>query len=205
MTTELHGLPLFPLETVLFPGGVLPLRIFEVRYLDMIRKCHAVGAPFGVVRLRKGREVSAAGIEEAFAEVGTLAQIQELTTVQSGLLSVVCTGQQRFRVLRSERAKYGLWTAHVERVDDDQPVAVPPEHEKISQGLAILMAQLKARGAAHLPDAEAFGDCAWVANRWAELLPLPAELKQQLMQLESPLVRLDLVGDALERLGVLKA
>jgi uncharacterized protein len=205
LSNQLHSLPLFPLETVLFPGGMLPLRIFEVRYLDMIRKCHAAGAPFGVVRLKKGREVSAAGIEEAFEPVGTLAAIRKLSTVQSGLRSVVCQGQQRFRVLRSERAKLGLWIAVVERIEDDQAIPVPPEHEPIARGLATLLAQLKARGVKDLPEPEAFDDCAWLANRWAELLPLQHELKQQLMQLESPLVRLELVGDALERLGVLKA
>jgi uncharacterized protein len=205
LTAQLEHLPLFPLETVLFPGGLLPLRVFEVRYLDMVRKCHALGAPFGVVRLHKGREVQAAGADVAFETVGTLANIQTLSSPQAGLLSVVCQGQQRFRILKSERIKFGLWVAHVERIDDDQAVAIPQEHEPIAKALAHVGEQIKARGAGRLPEPEAFGDCAWVANRWAELLPLPAELKQQLMQLDSPLVRLELIGDALERLGVLKS
>ena len=82
----LTSLPLFPLGTVLFPGGVLPLRIFEVRYLDMIGKCHKVGAPFGVVGLTEGHEVRKAGQgAESFHDVGTLANIVELASPQAGL------------------------------------------------------------------------------------------------------------------------
>lgn len=201
---QLSGLPLFPLEAVLFPGGVLPLRIFEVRYLDMIRKCFEVGAPFGVVRLMKGREVSAAGIEEGFDAVGTLASIESLTTIQASLLSVKCVGQQRFRIERRERSRFGLWIADVERITDDMRVGIPGELEGVTQSLVSVNAQLKARGLPGLPEPEHFDDCGWVANRWAEMLPIQGELKQQLMQLESPMLRLELVSDVLDKLGVLR-
>ena len=108
----LNSLPLFPLGTVLFPGGLLPLQIFEVRYLDMIRKCHKAGAPFGVVSLTEGSEVRKPGASdqpngdgfasEVFNSVGTLATISEMTTPQPGLLVVRCVGTQRFEISRRE-------------------------------------------------------------------------------------------------------
>ncbi len=200
---KLNGLPLFPLESVLFPDGVLPLRIFEVRYLDMIRKCHEVGTPFGVIRLITGREVTAAGVDEAFDVVGTLASIESLTTIQPGLLSVRCEAQQRFRIVKSERSRFGLWIADVERIDADMRVKIPDELNPVASSLVTVNAQLKARGLPGLPEPEHFDDCGWVANRWAEMLPIQSELKQQLMQLESPMLRLELVSDVLDKLGVL--
>jgi len=113
MTTPpaLRSIPLFPLGTVLFPGGLLPLRIFEVRYLDMIGKCHRTGEPFGVVSLTQGSEVRVAGAEaERFSTLGTLAEIREFTTPQPGLMQIECVGTQRFRIRSSELQKHGLWT-----------------------------------------------------------------------------------------------
>ncbi len=200
---QLCNLPLFPLESVLFPGGVLGLRIFEVRYLDMVRKCHAVGAPFGVVRLVSGKEVSVAAGTEDFEAVGTLASIETLATVQASLLSVKCVGTQRFRVESRARSRYGLWLADVLRVPDDLDVGVPDDLSVIAQTLVSVNAQLQARGLPGLPEPHRFDDCGWVANRWAEMLPIQAELKQRLMQLDSPLMRLELIGDVMDKLGVL--
>lgn len=207
--TTLSSLPLFPLGTVLYPGGLLPLRIFEVRYLDMIGKCHKAGAPFGVVALTQGAEVRQPGVTEAFATVGTLATIETLETVQPGLLSVRCAGTQRFRITRTERLKHGLWVADVERLGDDLPVPIPEDLSPTAQALQRLIASLQERAA---PGAELplrppwqFEDCGWVANRWCELLPLPLELKQRLMELDNPLVRLELVGDYLARHRIAEA
>src|SRR3954468_20928573 len=112
----LQSLPLFPLSTVLFPGGVLPLRIFEVRYLDMIGKCYKAGAPFGVVSLTQGSEVRQPGSTEAFAQVGTLATIHDFEQPQSGLMLLRATGTQRFRITASDQLRHGLWVADVERL-----------------------------------------------------------------------------------------
>jgi uncharacterized protein len=202
---KLHSLPLFPLQTVLFPGGWLPLRVFEVRYLHMVRKCFEVGAPFGVVRVTQGTEVARAGSSEAFETVGTLARIDKLSEVQPGLLSIECSGTQRFRVERSERMAQagGLWIADVERLDDDLEVAVPEELQTIASALKRVQAELAERGPAPFYGSDAqYAQSGWVANRWCELLPAPPELKQRLMQLDSPLMRLELVGDLLERMGV---
>src|SRR6476620_2088946 len=96
-------LPLFPLSTVLFPDGVLPLQIFEVRYLDMIARCITDETPFGVVLLTQGGEVRMPDAQEKFANGGTLAAVQETTASQPGLLNVVCRGGTRFKVLSAER------------------------------------------------------------------------------------------------------
>jgi uncharacterized protein len=212
----LQSLPLFPLGTVLFPGGSLPLRIFEVRYLDMISKCHKAGAPFGVVSLTSGAEVqkpAAPGelgdrpfAHETFQDIGTLAAIQEFSAPQSGLLVIRCTGTQRFRIERRERLPYGLWIADVVRIADDAPLPIPDDLKRAAEALDKVHIGLRARGVpeAQLPFAPPFrmDDCAWVANRWCELLPLPPAQKQQLMALDNPLLRLELVNDVLARTGI---
>ena len=210
----LSSLPLFPLGTVLYPGGFLPLRIFEVRYLDMIGKCHKNGAPFGVVSLTEGTEVrkpsgapSGDGFaNEVFSTVGTLATITELSVPQPGLMMIRCTGAQRFSITRREKLKHGLWIADVTRIDDDATVAIPEDLQPAANALGKLIRTLQQRQAAgeEMPLLAPFqlDDCAWVANRWCELLPLPAELKQRLMELDNPLVRLELVSDILERTGI---
>ena len=213
----LTSLPLFPLGTVLYPGGLLPLRIFEVRYLDMIRKCHKLGAPFGVVALTQGAEVqkpAGAGptgdafANEAFGSVGTLASITEFSTPQPGLMVIRCTGVQRFCVTRSEKLKHGLWVADVARLPPDQAIKPPPDLQAVANALGKLIKSLQERA---VPDHQMplqppyqLDDCGWVANRWCELLSLPLALKQRLMALDNPLVRLELVSDMLERSGIVK-
>ncbi|MEN9397613.1 MAG: hypothetical protein RLZ81_2143 [Pseudomonadota bacterium] len=206
----LFSLPLFPLGTVLHPGGSLPLRIFEVRYLDMVRKCQRSGAPFGVVLLTQGSEVSKARAPDAAGEtfhaMGTLATIVECTTPQPGLMMVRCTGTHRFVVTRSEKLKHGLWIADVTLLPDDQTVAIPPDLAHVAQALNALIQSLHQRAvpAPEMPVQAPYllDDCAWVANRWCELLPIPAEHKQRLMELDNPLLRLELVSDVLEGAGI---
>ena len=203
----LSSLPLFPLGSVLFPDGVLALRVFEVRYLDMVRKCHQAGAPFGVVSLTQGQEVRQAGApEERFNDIGTLAVIEQLETPQPGLITVLCRGGQRFRITQRRHLTHGLWTADVDHIERDLTVPVPEDLKKASTALAQVLNTLQVRdpGMPHLvtPTAAQLDDCGWVANRWCELLPIPLELKQRLMELENPLVRLELVGDVLERTGI---
>ncbi|TFZ02434.1 peptidase S16 [Ramlibacter henchirensis] len=203
----LQSLPLFPLGTVLFPGGVLPLRIFEVRYLDMIGRCHKAGAPFGVVALTQGHEVrQPGGGPEAFAAVGTLATIDALEHPRPGLMMIRAAGQQRFRIRASDQLKHGLWIADVERMDADKAVPVPDDLEATSLALAKVLHSLQERAATpeQMPVAQPWrlDDCGWVANRWCELLPLPVSLKQRLMELDNPLVRLELVSDVLVKTGI---
>lgn len=213
----LDSLPLFPLGSVLYPGGSLPLRIFEVRYLDMIRKCHKAGVPFGVVALTEGAEVQRpagsgptgdAFASEVFVDVGTLATIEELSSPQPGLLVIRCTGQQRFRITRRDKLKHGLWVAETLQLPRDQSLAVPDDLRPVANALGNLIRSLQEREVSteQMPFAPPYllDDCAWVANRWCELLSLPLAQQQRLMELDNPLVRLELVGDMLERSGILK-
>lgn len=203
----LSSLPLFPLGSVLYPGGLLALRVFEVRYLDMVRKCRRAAAPFGVVSLTQGHEVRQAGAsQEQFSDVGTLATIEALDNPQPGLITLLCRGTQRFRILRRAQLTHGLWTADIEQIDDDVAVPVPDDLKMTATALAQVLQTLRQRepGAQHLdaPTAAQLDDCGWIANRWCELLPVPLELKQRLMELENPMVRLELVGDLLTGLGI---
>jgi len=213
-TLTLSALPLFPLGTVLYPGGLLPLRIFEVRYLDMIRKCHKTGAPFGVVALTQGSEVrkpqdgpSGDGFAtEVFSAVGTLATITSFSVPQPGLMVIRCSGAQRFEISNREKLKHGLWIADVIRLDDDQDVKVPDDLRGTANALGKLIKTLQERAvpAEQMPLEPPYrlDDCGWVANRWCELLPMPVALKQRLMELDNPLVRLELVSDILEKTGI---
>ena len=206
----LTSLPLFPLSTVLYPGGLLPLRIFEVRYLDMISKCHKTGAPFGIISLTEGTEVRRPGGDgfapEAFSAIGTLATISEYSAPQAGLLVIRCAGVQRFKISRHEKLRHGLWIADVARLENDMAISIPPDLQKAATALEKLIQSVKpADGSTPkiplLPPYR-LDDCGWVANRWCELLPLPLALKQRLLELDNPLVRLELVCDILERTGI---
>ena len=202
----LQSLPLFPLSAVLFPDGLLSLRVFEVRYLDMIAKCRKAGAPFGVVSLTQGGEVRQPGVQEAFSQVGTLATLQEVEQPQTGLMLVRATGAQRFRITSSNQLKHGLWVADVERLPPDLPVTVPEDLKPTAAALERLIESLQkpdAPGPLPLLPPWKLDDCGWVSNRWFELLPLQVALKQRLMELDNPLVRLELVSDVLTRTGIM--
>ena len=202
----LQSLPLFPLGTVLFPDGVLPLRIFEVRYLDMIGRCHKAGAPFGVVALTQGNEVRQPGASEAFSSVGTLATISDFEAPRPGLMMIRAQGAQRFRITSRDQLKHGLWIADVEGILADMAVPIPDDLKITSTALARLIESLEQKTDAPqqmpLQRPWKLDDCGWVANRWCELLPLPVQLKQRLMELDNPLVRLELVSDVLSRTGI---
>jgi len=208
---SLTTLPLFPLGSVLYPGGLLPLRVFEVRYLHMVGEAHRAGTPFGVVALTQGAEVRVAGAPaERFATVGTLAEIRRFESPQPALLQIECSGTQRFRIHASTQQKNGLWTAEVETLADDVPLPVPDDLAHVAQALRRVLQTLEERRNAEGREAMQMpvlspwrlDDCGWVANRWCEFLPVPVELKQRLMELGSPLMRLELVSDLLARTGI---
>jgi Lon protease-like protein len=216
----LTSLPLFPLGSLLYPGGTLPLQIFEVRYLDMIGKCHKSRAPFGVVSLTEGSEVRQrnAGssneaappgdgfVNEVFNNVGTLAHIAEFAVPQPGLMVITCVGAQRFEIARREKLKHGLWIADVTCLAADQTIPIPDDLQRTANALGNVIQSLQLRGvtAAQMPMRAPYqlDDCSWVANRWCELLPIPPDLKQRLLVLDNPLLRLELVSDILDRTGI---
>lgn len=221
-SSTLTQLPLFPLQSVLFPGGALPLRIFEVRYLDMIGRCHKAGEPFGVVCLSEGsaerKRATSEGsgkpsgdgfAHEAFFPVGTLARITKFERPQPGLMMIGCVGTQRFRIQRSEQLKHGLWVADVELIADDSVVPVPDDllfTREALQGLVRNIAdsiEQSGEAGVEMPLLAPYrwDDCGWLANRWSELLPLAPALKQRFMALDSPVLRLELVADTLGQIG----
>lgn len=197
--------PLFPLGTVLFPDGVLPLQIFEVRYLDMISRCIADGTPFGVVLLTHGGEVRTPEGQERFVTAGTLASVQQSTASAPGLLQVICRGAGRFEVLSSERRPNGLWMAETELVEGDRRIPVPSELQGASDALDKVLASLHEVPEQRWPVAPPFqlDDCGWVANRWCELLPLPNAQKHSLLMLDNPVIRLELMHDVLDEHGLI--
>ena len=201
------SIALFPLGTVFFPDGYLPLQIFEVRYLDMIKKALASGSSFGVVTLIEGSEVRKPDGAETLAGMGTLAEIRAAVTPMPGLMQIRCVGTTRFRIESSERLKNGLWMAQVTSVEADQVVRIPHELDDTAQALGNLVHTLEDEQVAEdeMPLQPPFrlDECGWVANRWAELLPLPVEQKLRLLALNNPLLRLELIQDVLHERGLL--
>jgi uncharacterized protein len=204
--TEFLTLPLFPLGTTLYPNGVMHLKIFEVRYLDMIKTCVKDQVPFGVVTLDQGQEVRSPNEKISFARVGTFANIVHFDAVQPSLYVIQCTGGARFTIRGCERKKNGLWVADVEAMDDDISIPVPPELKSAAQTLQKVIDSMHAQGVAvdQMPftTPHLLNDCGWVANRWCELLPLSAGQREHLLGLANPRLRLDLVFDVLEEMGI---
>jgi uncharacterized protein len=187
-------LPLFPLQTVLFPDGLLMLKVFEARYLDLVARCLRAGTGFGVVCLSQGREVGRSAAAVQFENIGVHARIDEVDGEQAGILRVRCVGQHRFRLEGApSQMPDGLWEAEVRPLDPDVHRVPGPAVFDTVKALSNAIASLRERG--QLPFVEPFrlDDAGWVANRWCELLPIPLSAKQKLMALEDPVVRLSIV------------
>ncbi|MBD9474002.1 LON peptidase substrate-binding domain-containing protein [Achromobacter sp. ACM01] len=199
-------IPLFPLSNALFPAGVLHLRIFEVRYLDMIRRCIADGSEFGVVGLLSGQEVRTPEGTETLAPVGTMARIDAWDAPMPALLELRCVGTSRFRLLSSEVAKYGLWMGQAEPIPDDPPAPVPAAMQPSADALGRLVAQWQQDGVSpeRMPLGSPFrlDDSGWVADRWCELLPLPPDDKAALLAMTDPVARLAAIQDVLRGQGL---
>lgn len=196
-------LPLFPLQSVLFPGGLLQLKVFETRYLDLIGTCLRAQRPFGVVSLLSGSEVRAGMVEAVqFETIGTLAELLDVDSHQPGILQARCRGTSRFKVIASRQQADGLWLAQTEPVADD-PAEVPGTAlQGTVQGLKMAIESLAEQKTYPFLEPYRYDDASWVANRWCEILPLPESAKQQLMQMAEPMLRLELVDDFLRSKGV---
>jgi Lon protease-like protein len=197
-------LPLFPLQAVLFPGGLLGLTVFEARYLDLITHCLRDRAPFGVVALRSGSEVRRkADAAVSFEPVGTRAELISADSDRPGILQVRCRGTQRFKVEASRQQVDGLWLARASAIADDEMLAPNEALLATVKALATTIATLKqTKNEAPFLEPYRFDDAGWVANRWCEILPISQAAKQKLMELPDPVVRLQLVDDFLRSKGV---
>ena len=213
----LTTLPLFPLTTILFPDGLLPLQIFEMRYLTMIKQCIADGHAFGVVAQTVRSSASNKSApdtvaepmsQETFVSVGTCAKIVTHSAPQPGLLRIDCLGGKRFTIENCQQQKLGLWVAQVKLMEPDQVIPVPQELMDTVTALRHVITTLTSQttDASNLPIAKPylFDDSGWVANRWCELIPMQPAQRQRLLVLENPLIRLELVQDLLEAGGFLR-
>lgn len=178
--------PLFPLGTVLFPGGPLALRIFEPRYLGMIRGCLQSSQCFGVALIAQGSEV---GIAQTRA-IGTLAEIVDWYPASNGLLGVTVHGRERFRLRRSTRQRDGLYVGEVELLAAEPEVALPDEDRELA---SLLKPVLLSLGKLYEKVPRAYEDASWVGYRLAETLPLPSATKQALLEMDDAMERLDIL------------
>ncbi len=181
----LTDLPLFPLSCVLFPGGPLTLRIFEQRYLDLVRECARRSSGFGVCLILQGRE---AGEPALPAAVGTLAQITDFYTLPDGLLGISAEGGPRFQVTSTRVRDNGLVHGEVRFWPDEPVVQVPPEHCLLATILERLIES--AGGPFAKAERACYDNASWVGFRLAEMLPLAPPERQQLLQMTDPLQRL---------------
>jgi Lon protease-like protein len=183
-------IPIFPLRTVLYPGGPLPLRIFESRYLDMISRCLKSESPFGVVLLREGSETGAA----VTYEVGTLARIVDWYQGSDGLLGVTAVGEERFRLLSTTREADGLNVGDIEIIGNDMERSLPEEFKPLA---AILAGVLDDLGLLYKSLEKKYDDAGWVGYRFAEILPIDPEMKQACLETDDPIERLRMVHSVL--------
>ena len=201
--------PLFPLTTVLFPQGVLNLQIFEVRYLDLMKKCLRDNTPFGVVSLLDGNEVRRPDEKIQLAKIGTLVNIEKHEFVTPTLIELSTVGSQRFKLLNATQEKNGLWMGEIQTLPADPVVEIPDYLQGSANALARLINSIDENEIAEeqLPFRKPYKlmDCGWVANRWCELLPLDKPTKLQLLALDNPLLRLELIDDTLAAQGLLKS
>lgn len=196
-------LPLFPLQTVLFPDGLLNLKVFEARYLDLVGRCMRSDTGFGVVCLKQGSELRKNGEATAFESQAVVARLDGVDAPQAGILLVRCIGTQRVALSAPRQQADGLWLADVKPVDADDRLAPPDEMRDTVQALSNAIATLGQQDAHPFVEPYRFNDAGWVANRWCELLPISLAAKQRLMELDDPVVRLRLVDEFLRKRGVI--
>ena len=187
--SENQRLPLFPLRTVLFDGGKLPLRIFETRYVDMVRRCMREASPFGVVLIRHGVEarVSPDVEQPQIFTVGTEANIVDFNQLQDGMLGIVCRGGRKFRVLSTEVQADHLMMGEVQYLPEEPAISTGDEHEPLVDILKQLVEHPMVKDLELDID---FADARSVGWRLSELLPIEPEIKQSLMQMQWPRERL---------------
>ena len=192
MSEAIRELPLFPLNAVLFPGGPLPLRIFEPRYLDMVSRCMREQSGFAVVLITDGEETA---VTASFAATGTEASIVDFDRLEGGLLGISCIGRGRVRVLEAWREADGLNRGRVVAIDADPVLPVPAAQAWLTD---VVRRVLPEAGDTYR-HVEMRDDAAWVGNRLAEMLPLSLTDKQALMELTDPLERLSALEPAVSR------
>jgi uncharacterized protein len=196
-------LPIFPLKAVLFPGGLLPLKVFEQRYIEMTKACLKDGKPFGVCLLRDGQEVmhtgaTASGVD--FADIGTLARITDCDVPQPGILHLRTEGGARFKVQSHAITDLGLVVGQVTPLAPEPTLPLPEAYQPLAALLELLIERVGRENFAATP---ATGDASWVGYRLAEMLPLPLPIKQSMLEINDCEVRLKVIAQFLKEREVL--
>jgi Lon protease-like protein len=186
-SVETLRIPLFPLNTVLFPGGLQPLKIFEQRYLDMAAACMKDNSPFGICLIDKGGEVGRAAVPHG---VGTLASISNWEMEQLGILMITAQGGRRFRIIDTQVGDGHLLEGTVELLAEASPTPLPPERERLLPLLQRIVGDL---GPERIPEPHRYDDAEWVGYRITEVLPIQNLAKQKLLELDDPLARLEIL------------
>ncbi len=196
-----YGVSLFPLKTVLFPGGVLPIKVFEQRYIDMAKACLKEGRPFGVCLITQGEEVATPrGAPPEFAHVGTLARIVDWDMPQLGILHVATHGESRFQVRSHALQASGLVTAEVSSIPPEPSRKLPETFQPLASLLELIAARV---GPQNFPAEHEYGDASWVGYRLAEFLPLPLTIKQSMLEINDAEVRLQVLQKFLSQQGII--
>jgi Lon protease-like protein len=190
----MERIPLFPLSSGVFPDGVLQLQIFEVRYLDLIKRCHQQQLPFGVAWIKEGNEVQVPGQVPLLHAKGCMAHIREFEQVQPNFYRIVCQGGLRFELHDVNPGPYGVWQGSVSYLPQDPELEVPLHMQAHADRLGKVIASAQQQGVIDkLPIFAPYqlDQCGWVANRYAEALPISALQKLQLLGELDPLKRME--------------
>ena len=197
---EPRSLPLFPLRTVLFPGGLLPLKVFEQRYVEMTKACMRDDAPFGVCLITQGEEVATPdGASPEFAAIGTLARITNFDMPQLGILHLQTQGLDRFQVQSHRVDGSGLVVGMVTSIAEEPQHPLSDAYAPLARVLELIAARI---GPQNFPADARYDDASWVGYRLAELLPLPLSIKQRMLEVNDANVRLAALKQFLERQGI---
>lgn len=194
--TSPYEIPIFALNTVLFPGGVLPLKIFEQRYMSMAAECLREDKPFGVCLIAQGREVGQPAQPHA---VGALARIVDWDMQQLGVLHVTTRGASRFRIVDSALDREGLRRARVEAIADEPPQPVPEAQQSLLTLLREIVAEV---GAERIPEPHDYANAVWTGYRYCEVLPIPLAARQKLLELDDTISRLEIIQQFLQQRGL---
>lgn len=204
MSAHTQWLPLFPLNAVLFPDGILPLKVFEARYIDMVRDCLKNNAPFGIVKILSGQEVGAAAQPE---HVGCLAHIGQWDMQEQGILLLYITGGERFRILETRVLADQRLEARIETLAQAAATPISDMHVSCATALKTVIDEIESKGRSQQGDAFVspfarpigLDDAAWVANRWCEILPIPLKARQKLLELDDAQSRLAIIHQYLQQ------
>lgn len=188
---------IFPLKTVLFPDGLLSLRVFEPRYVEMVKLCLRDDQSFGVCRITEGEEVGST--IPSFASIGSLCRIVDWDMQQLGILLLKTIGGQRFQVRSHEQSTQGLIQAEVTLLEPEVIVLIEQQYQPLARLLQLLIERI---GAEHFPAQHHFDDSSWVSYRLAEILPLKASIKQNMLEINDSVVRLQVLAEFVRQQGL---